>query len=71
METSHDEPRLLNVERAAQYMATTVNAIRSLWATGGLPYLVIGRRHLADRADLDTYISKHKRRESPVFQGKA
>ena len=53
--------RGLTVQEAAKYLSTTVPAIRQLIYRRELPVVKIGKRHIIDRQDLDTFIetSKH------------
>jgi hypothetical protein len=58
--------RMLPVPAAAQYLGTTQWFIRTqCWEyrrkTGeGLPFLILGKRIVIDRADLDKFIEKQK-----------
>lgn len=49
-------PRLLTIKQAAAYASATVWAIRELLWNDTIPHVVIGRRHLVDRGDLDRFI---------------
>jgi excisionase family DNA binding protein len=56
------EPRLMNVEQAARYLACSVHAIRQLQWSSAIPSLKIGKRIQFDRADLDRYVDAQKTR---------
>jgi hypothetical protein len=53
-------PRLLNIRGAAQYLAASIWAIRTLCWNHDLPYLKIGHRILLDISDLDSYVERQK-----------
>ncbi len=57
---SNPEPRLLNVRSAAAYLGATVWFVRSLVWSRSIPYLVLGKRILFDKKDLDEYIDRQK-----------
>jgi len=57
--------RMLPVPAAAEYLGTTQWFIRTqCWeykkGGEGLPFLILGKRIVIDRADLDRYIDKQK-----------
>ena len=54
------ESRLLTVKDLANYLGCTVWAARVLLWSNEIPHLVIGRRHLVDRKDVDAYIDRLK-----------
>ncbi len=60
LESSTAEPRLLTVQQAAGYLATTVAAIRQLQWDARIPFLRIGKRVQFDRRDLDAFIMSQK-----------
>jgi excisionase family DNA binding protein len=49
-------PRLLTIKQAATYLSATIWSVRELLWSDSIPHVVIGRRHLIDRGDLDRYI---------------
>jgi excisionase family DNA binding protein len=51
-------PRLLTIPQAAVYLAATVWAVRALLWSRKIPHVVIGKRHLIDRGDLDRFIDR-------------
>lgn len=53
-------PRLLNVHQAAQYLSTSVHAIRQLGWGREIPSLKIGKRVLFDIRDLDKFVERQK-----------
>ena len=55
------EPRLLNVRAAAVYLGCTVWFVRSLAWSKAVPHIVLGKRLLFDRQDLDRYIDNQKK----------
>jgi hypothetical protein len=54
------QPRLLNVQQSAIYLACTVAAVRQLQWSRAVPFLRIGKRILFDRVDLDRYVDLAK-----------
>jgi len=54
------QPRLFTVRMAATYLSASVWAIRSLLWAGQLKYIPLGKRHLIDRQDLDSFIEREK-----------
>jgi excisionase family DNA binding protein len=53
-------PRLLTIKQAAAYCSCTVWAMRELLRSDTVPHIVIGRRHLIDRGDLDRFIDDRR-----------
>ena len=53
-------PRLLRIKQAAEYLSVTPWFVRSLIWSRAIPFLLLGKRHLIDRADLDTYVDRMK-----------
>ncbi len=51
-------PRLLTIKQAAEYTSSSYWAIRDLLVADILPHIVIGKRHLIAREDLDSWIDK-------------
>src|SRR4051812_40160171 len=51
-------PRLLTIKQAATYLSATIWSVRELLWSDRIPHVVIGRRHLIDRGDLDRYIDR-------------
>jgi excisionase family DNA binding protein len=49
-------PRLLTIKQAAIYLSATVWSVRQLLWARTVPHVIIGRRHLIDRGDLDRYV---------------
>jgi excisionase family DNA binding protein len=58
--TGSSEPRLLTVKQAAEYLATSAWAIRTLGWSGTIPPVRIGKRVLFDRRDLDKFVESAK-----------
>ena len=54
------QPRLLRVAEAARYLSATPWFIRCLIWSRSIPYLQLGKRHLIDVRDLDTYVDSQK-----------
>ena len=53
-------PRSLGIQAAAAYLGVTSSFIRSrIWA-GHLRALMLGKRHILDRLDLDRYLEEQK-----------
>ncbi len=61
--TTRQEKRLLTLPEAAEYLSTTVWAVRCLVWDGHLPRLRLGRRYLVDVQDLDALVRTLKGRE--------
>jgi len=55
-----EEPRLMTVDRAAEYIGRSPKALRHLIANGALPAVREGTRVHLDRADLDRWIELRK-----------
>jgi excisionase family DNA binding protein len=53
-------PRLLNVERASEYLGTTTWAVRKLAWAKTVPHIRLGSKILFDIADLDRFIERAK-----------
>ena len=53
-------PRLLTIKEAARYCSCAVWAIRELLWSRTIPHVVIDRRHLIDRGDLDRFIDERR-----------
>jgi excisionase family DNA binding protein len=53
-------PRLLTIQEAATYLATTVPFIRTLIYRRELPYVKAGKRFVIDMVDLDKWVEKTK-----------
>jgi excisionase family DNA binding protein len=54
-------PRLLTIKQAAVYLGAAVWAVRQLLWAKEVPHIVIGRRHLIAREDLDSFIDSQLR----------
>jgi excisionase family DNA binding protein len=53
-------PRGLGIQAAAAYLGVTSSFIRSqIWA-GHLRALMLGKRHIVDRLDLDRFLEERK-----------
>ena len=57
-----EESRLLNVNKAAEYIDRSPKALRHLIAKGDIPAVREGKRIHLDRADLDQWIELRKTR---------
>lgn len=60
LSTPSPQPRLLTVKQAAQYLATSSWAIRTLGWSGTIPPVRIGKRVLFDVKDLDKFVESAK-----------
>ena len=56
------EPRLLNLEQAAEYLGRTPDVVRKMVAAGKIPNSSGDRRILLDRKDIDAFVERCKRR---------
>jgi excisionase family DNA binding protein len=54
--------RGLRVSEAAQYIGATICFVRSLIADREIPALLLGKRHVLLREDLDDYLDAQRRR---------
>jgi len=54
------EPRLLSQHEAARYLGISYWTVRDLMFRREIPFVKIGRRILADRLDLDSYLNRSK-----------
>ena len=61
MSTPESIPRLLKITEAAAYTGRSVWSLREAIWSGDLPF-VRGKGYLLDRADLDSWIEKTKKR---------
>jgi excisionase family DNA binding protein len=52
--------RLLTVQQAAEYLSTTVPAVRHLYYSRQLSVVKIGKRFNFDMRDLDAFIERSK-----------
>lgn len=59
---TNDNPRLLNYRRAAQYLSLSERKLWALAASAEIPVCRIGRSVRFDRADLDLFIDRLKKR---------
>jgi len=53
-------PRLLTIDQAALYLGRTHEAMRQLASSGKIPTVLVERRVLLDRLDLDRWIEDNK-----------
>ena len=53
-------PRGLSIADAARYLGTTSSFIRSQIKEGNLPAVMLGKRYIVDRLDLDHFLEKQK-----------
>lgn len=60
IESEPNQPRLLSVRQIAFYLSTSTFTVRELLRTGEIPRIRLGRKFLADRADVDAYVMKAK-----------
>ncbi|MBZ5620063.1 MAG: helix-turn-helix domain-containing protein [Acidobacteriia bacterium] len=58
--SSSPQPRLLSVQRAAEYMGRSAHSIRHLCSSGKLPVVRLDGRIFLDREDLDQIITDSK-----------
>jgi excisionase family DNA binding protein len=61
--------KLLDTEQAADYLGVSVRTIKTLMSDGQLPYVKIGRCTRLDAADLDDFISRHRRKQRRRLRG--
>ena len=54
--------RGLRVQEAARYLGATVSFVRSLIAEREVPALLLGKRHVVLREDLDQFLDAQRRR---------
>jgi excisionase family DNA binding protein len=54
--------RGLRIQDAAKYLSVTACFIRALIATGEIPFIVAGKRHILDRHDLDAWLEARKQK---------
>jgi excisionase family DNA binding protein len=54
-------PRGMGVLTAAQYLGVTSSFIRSQIWSGALPAMMLGKRHIIDRVDLDSFLERQKK----------
>jgi excisionase family DNA binding protein len=54
------QPRLLSYKQAAVYLSCTVWFLRDLVWSKQIKFIQLGKRHLFDRRDLDSYIDANK-----------
>jgi excisionase family DNA binding protein len=53
-------PRGMGVLTAARYLGVTSSFIRSQIWSGTLPAMMLGKRHIIDRKDLDSFLERQK-----------
>ena len=58
--SSSISPRLFRVIDITKYLNCTIGFADALMREGTLPVVVLGKRHLIDKKDLDDYIEKLK-----------
>jgi excisionase family DNA binding protein len=56
-----DSPRLMTVNQTAAYLTSSVWAVRQLHWSQTLRAIMIGRRLLFDRSDVDSYVEALKK----------
>jgi excisionase family DNA binding protein len=54
-------PRGLGIQAAAFYLGVTTSFIRSKIWNGEIQALMLGKRHIIDKADLDLFLERQKR----------
>lgn len=54
-------PRGLRVEQAAEYCGITLNLMRTLIGTGKVTAMLLGKRHIILRDDLDKYLDAQRK----------
>ena len=54
------ERRYLRIAEAAEYLNATPWFILTLIWKGEIPFILIGKRHVIDQRDLDTYMENAK-----------
>jgi excisionase family DNA binding protein len=60
---SRISPRLLRIADAADYLSCTFGFAETLVREKAIPVVVLGKRHLVDVRDLDTYVEQMKETE--------
>ncbi len=53
-------PRMLSIEKAAEYICVSVDVMRDMVRERKIPYVPNRRRYTIDRLDLDKWIEKSK-----------
>ena len=56
------QPRGLRVDEAACYLGSTVSFVRSLIRTREIPAIMLGKRYVLLKDDLDSYLDARRRR---------
>lgn len=54
--------RGLRIADAAKYLSVTVCFVRALIATGEIPFVIAGKRHIVDVKDLDAWLESQKQK---------
>jgi excisionase family DNA binding protein len=54
------QPRLITIQALAAYLSCTLWAARTLLWEEEIPYIKIGKRHLVDLADVDSFIARKR-----------
>ncbi len=57
-------PRLLRIADAAEYLSCTFGFIQTLMHERTIPVVVLGKRHLLDKSDLDLYVDRIKEEQA-------
>ena len=57
---------MMSPERAAEYIAVSIDVMRDMITNGTIPFVKNGRRYTIDRCDLDKWIESRK--ESEVYR---
>jgi excisionase family DNA binding protein len=57
-----NQPRGFRVSEAASYIGSTVNFVRALIRDREVPALLLGKRHILLKDDLDSYLDTQRRR---------
>jgi len=53
-------PRLLRIMDAAQYLSCTYTFVETLIREKRVPSIILGKRRLIDRIDLDAFVDRKK-----------
>jgi excisionase family DNA binding protein len=63
-------PRWLDAPTAASYLSCSPNIIEELWRSSELPYVIVGRKRVCEKSDLDAWCDKQQKetgkRREPV-----
>jgi len=67
--TNWRDLRAICIKQAAAFLSSTPWAVRNLIWDRKIPYILLGKKQLIDRADLDRFIEAQKQRAGDAFYG--